>query len=159
MNTRPALPVRERRADDPRPYPRIHVGVFVEHHAVEIDAAHGVGIVGAVEPHLPAVDVVDAQLALVRAGADRAARLDRRAQIIPRHRLRLAQERREIGVARPRFLRSRRAAVQIVDAGHGLAGAAVRHDAGEALPAAVEGDELPARLVVDEDGNYSGSFH
>ena len=99
----PALPVGERRADDLRPHPRIHVGVFVEHHAVEIDAAHGVGIVGAVEPHLPAVDVVDAQLALVRAGADRASRRHRRAQIVPRHRLRLAQKRREVGEARPHF--------------------------------------------------------
>jgi hypothetical protein len=44
--------------------------------------------------------------------------------------------------------------VQIVDAGHGLAGAAVRHDAGEALRAAMEGDELPARPVVEADTSY-----
>jgi hypothetical protein len=88
------------------------------------------------------------------ARAGHAGGLDRRAQIIPRHRLRLAQERREIGVARPHLLRSRRTAVQIVDAGHGLAGAAVRHDAGEALRAAVEGDELPARPVVEPDASY-----
>src|SRR5262249_3779200 len=50
-------------------------------------------------------------------------------------------------------------AVQVVDAGHGLAGAAVRHDAGEALEAAMEGDELPARPVVEADASYSGSFH
>ncbi|MGA7487237.1 MAG: hypothetical protein WBW74_09930, partial [Xanthobacteraceae bacterium] len=66
---------------------------------------------------------------------------------------------REMEPARPQLLRSRRAAVQIVDARHGLAGAAVGHDAGEALPAAVERDELPARPVVDQAGNRSGRFH
>jgi len=38
-----------------------------------------------------------------------------------------------------------------VDAGHRLAGAAVRHDAGQALPAVVEVDELSALYVVDDE--------
>jgi hypothetical protein len=38
--------------------------------------------------------------------------------------------------------------MQILDAGHGLAGTAMGHDAGEALRSLVEGDELPSGLVV-----------
>ncbi|MBV8422041.1 MAG: hypothetical protein JOZ26_18690 [Hyphomicrobiales bacterium] len=44
-----------------------------------------------------------------------------------------------------------RTALQIVDAGHRLAGAAMRHDAGEALAPAMEGDELSALYVVDDE--------
>jgi hypothetical protein len=68
---------------------RARAGV-VEHDAVEIDAAHGVGIVGAVEPHLPAAGIIDAQLALVRGGAELATTYAK-----------ATQERREIGEARP----------------------------------------------------------
>jgi hypothetical protein len=38
--------------------------------------------------------------------------------------------------------------VQILDTGDRLAGAPVRHDAGEALPSGVEGDEVGSRSVV-----------
>jgi hypothetical protein len=38
--------------------------------------------------------------------------------------------------------------MQIVQAGHGLAGAAVGYDAGEALGAGVEGDELAAHGAI-----------
>jgi hypothetical protein len=44
-----------------------------------------------------------------------------------------------------------RAALQIVNAGHRLARAAVRHDAGEALGPVVEAEELLPLLVVDEE--------
>jgi len=45
-----------------------------------------------------------------------------------------------------------------VDAGHRLAGAAVRHDAGEALGPVVEGGELSALCVVDDElGCWHGS--
>jgi hypothetical protein len=69
----------------------------------------------------------------------------------PRHRLRLLEEGREIGEARPNLVRLSRAELQVVDAGHRLAGAAVGHDAGEALAAVVEGDELSALYVVDDE--------
>ena len=148
---RPALPIGQCRADDLRPHPRIHIGEFVEHDAVEVDAAQRIGIVGAVKPHLPAVGVIDAQLGVVRARSDRAQRRHGRAQIVPRHRLRLLEKGREIGEARPDLVRLSRAELQVVDTGHRLAGAAVRHDAGEALAAAMEGDELSALYVVDDE--------
>ena len=100
MNTAQPSRSAEARADDLRPHPRIHIGVFVEHDAVEVDAAQRVGVVGAVEPHLPAISIVDAQLALmqlapvVRTGRHGAA------QIVPRHRLRLLEKGRNIGKAR-----------------------------------------------------------
>jgi hypothetical protein len=46
------------------------------------------------------------------------------------------------------------AALQVLDAGDRLAGAAVGHDACEALAALVEGDELPARRVVEEEVGF-----
>jgi hypothetical protein len=130
---------------------RFHVGEFVEHDAVEVDAAQRVGIVGAVKPHLPAVGIIDAQLGFVHARPDRAQRRHGRAQIVPRHRLRLPQERREVGEPRPDLVRLSRAALQVVDAGHRLAGAAVRHDAGEARGPVVEGSELSTLYVVDDE--------
>ena len=153
---RPALPIGERRPDDLRPHPRVHVGVFVEHDAVEVDAAQRVGIVGAVEPDLPALGIIDAQLALVHGRAGRTCHRHRRAQVVPRHALGLAQERRQIGEARTHKRALHRAALQVMDAGHGLAGAAVGHDAGEALPPAMKGDELLSGPVVDQS---CGSFH
>src|SRR5262249_57611240 len=50
---RPALPIRQRRSDDLRPHARVHVCVFVEHDAVEVDAAQRVAIVPPTDPHLP----------------------------------------------------------------------------------------------------------
>ncbi|HVI65114.1 MAG TPA: hypothetical protein VM910_21400 [Bradyrhizobium sp.] len=97
---RPALPIGQRRPDDLRPHARVHVGVFVEHDTVEIDAAQRIGIVGAIEPHLPSVGIIDAQLGFVRARPDRPHRRHGVAQIVPRHRLRLLEEGREIGEAR-----------------------------------------------------------
>jgi ethanolamine transporter EutH len=41
--------------------------------------------------------------------------------------------------------------LQILDARHCLAGAAVRHDAGEALAPDMEGFQLAARFVVDDE--------
>ena len=145
----PALAVGECGADDLRPHARIHVGVFVEHDAVEIDAAHGIGIVGAVEPHLAAFGIIDPQLALVHGGAVPAQRRHPRTQVVPRHRLRLPQERRQIGEARPLQLAFQRLLLQLVHARDGLAGAAVGHDAGETLGPGMERSELRARAVVD----------
>jgi hypothetical protein len=155
-----AQPCRSAKAgrDDLRPHARVHAGVFVKHDAVEVDAAQRVGIVGAIEPHLPAAGIVDAQLGFVRARSGRAQRRHGRAQIIPRHRLRLLEEGREIGEARAHAQALACRALQVVDAGHRLAGAAVRHDAGEALGPVVEGDELSARCVVDDKlGCWHGS--
>jgi hypothetical protein len=42
-------------------------------------------------------------------------------------------------------------ALQVVDTGNRLAGATVRHDAGEALQAVMEANELIARSVVDDE--------
>jgi hypothetical protein len=147
---RPAAAIGQGRADDFRPHPRVHVGIFVEHDAVEIDAAQGVRVVGAVEAHLPALRIIDAQLALVHARAILAQRRRRRAQIVPRHRFRLLEEGREIGVARANFPVRDGRVLQVVNAGDRLAGAAMRHNAGEPLPAIVEGLELAARCVVDD---------
>ena len=80
-----------------------------------------------------------------------AQRRHRRAQVVPRHRLRLPQERRQIGEARPHRAGSQRLLLQLVDARDGLAGAAVGHDAGEALGPGMERSELHARPVVDLD--------
>ena len=155
---RPAAAIGQGRADDLRPHPRVHVSVFVEHDAVEIDAAQRIGVVGAVEAHLPALRIVHTQLALVHARAILAQRCHRSTQIVPRHRLRLLEEGREIGVARANARAFDCCALEVVDAGDGLAGAAVRHDAGEALGAIVEGIELAARCVIDDEfGRWHGS--
>jgi hypothetical protein len=115
---------------------------------------------GAVEAHLAVVDgVIDAQLALVHARAERAQWRRRRAQIVPRHRLRLLEEGREIGEARANFSARHRRALQILDAGDRLAGAAVRHNAGEAFGPDMEAFELAAgRVVGDEIGFTHGMF-
>ena len=62
---RPPLAVGERRADHLAPEMRAHLGVFVEHRAVEIDAAQRVRVVGAVELDARPVGQVDAELGLV----------------------------------------------------------------------------------------------
>jgi hypothetical protein len=85
----------------------------------------------------------------VRGRPEATQRRHRRAQVVPRHRLGLAQEWRDIGETRPHALASQRVALEFLDAGHGLAGAAVSHDAGETLGAVVEGVELVAGLVVE----------
>src|SRR5712692_9526400 len=79
------------------------------------------------------------------------------AQIVPRHRLRLLEKRREIGEARSNKLIPQRRALQVLDAGHGLAGAAMGDDAGEALGAGVERHELAALRIVDYDTRSSHS--
>jgi hypothetical protein len=154
---RPAGAVGERRAHHLRPQARVHVGVFVEHDAVEIDAAQRVRIVGAVEPHLPAVAVIDAQLAVMdRCARARAQR--RLAQIVPGDRLRLLEERRHIGKARPLLRAGERGGVQLGNAGDGLARAPVAHNAGKALRARVEGDELRARHIGGLLGRLDGTY-
>ena len=77
------------------------------------------------------------------------------AQIIPRHRFRLLQERRHIGKARPYPVTRKGCTVQIVNAGHGLARAAVRDDAGESLGAGMKRQELRARPI---DDRHFGGF-
>src|SRR5262249_30227778 len=62
----------------------------------------------------------------------------------------LLEERREIGKPRPHLRALDRGALEVVHARHGLAGAAVGDDAGEALATAGEGGELRAGGVVDE---------
>ncbi len=132
---RPALPVSERGTDDLGPDARVHVGIFIEHHAVEIDAAQRIRIVGAEQPHPPAIGIVDAQLRLMHPRPDRARRRHGGAQIVPGHLLGLPQERRQIGEARAQLLAQKRAAMQIVNAGDGFSGAPMGDDAGEALKA------------------------
>jgi hypothetical protein len=63
----------------------------------------------------------------------------------------LLEEGREIGEARTKARAFDCCALQGVDAGDRLAGAAVGHDAGEALGAGVEGVELHPRCVVDDE--------
>jgi len=63
----------------------------------------------------------------------------------------LLEEGRKIGQARPDALARHCRTLQVVDAPHRLAGAAVRHDAGEALQSIMETEELVARLVVDNE--------
>src|ERR1700738_5091851 len=99
---RPSLPVAETRANDLGPHPRIHVGIFVEHDAVEIEAAQGVRIIRPVKPDLAAVGIVGAQLGFIHRGPGLAQERHGIAQVIPRHGLGLFEERREIG--KPRVL-------------------------------------------------------
>ena len=154
---RPAGAIGEHGPDHLRPQPRVHVRVFVEHDAVEIDAVQRVRVVGAVEPHLPAVVVIDAQLAVV----DRSLFLsDRIAQVIPCDGLRLLEKGRHVGKARPDILGGHGAIPQLVNAGDRLARAPMRDDAGEALRAVVERHELRARnitvLALDPQGRAEG---
>ncbi len=151
---RPAGAVGERRADDFRPHARIHVGVFIEHHAVEIDAAQRVGIVGAVEAHLAAAGIIGAQLALMHARAHIEERRDRAAQIIPRHRLRLLKKGREIGEAGAQARAGDGRALQLVNTRHRLAGAAMGHGAGEALAARMEAEELLPLAIVEHEAGW-----
>ena len=144
----PALAVGDRRTDDLGPHARVHVGVFIEHHAVEIDAAQGVRIVGAVEPDLSAIGIIGAQLALVRRCSRRPPRRHRIAQIIPGHRFRLLEERREVGETRPNGARAQCRPLQVVNACHRLAGTPMRDDAGKTLGPCMEWRELRSRRIV-----------
>jgi hypothetical protein len=63
MNAAQPTTIRQRGADDLRPGQRVHVGVLVQHHAIEIEAAHPVEVVGAVEPDPSAVGQINPQLA------------------------------------------------------------------------------------------------
>jgi hypothetical protein len=77
----------------------------------------------------------------------------------PSDRLRLLEERRQIRKARPRLAARERGALQVLHARHRLAGAAMGHDAGEALAPPVEGGELRAGRVVDDQlGFLHGMF-
>src|SRR6266540_2197577 len=84
-----------------------------------------------------------------------AQRRRRRAQIVPRHCFRLLEEGRDIRETRANFRAPHRRVLQILDAGHRLAGAAVRHDAGEALAPDMEAFELAARRVVGDEVRWS----
>jgi hypothetical protein len=86
----------------------------------------------------------------VRVRAILAQRRRRRAQIVPGHRLRLLEGWRDIREPRANFRAPHRRVLQILDAGDRLAGAAVRHDAGEALAPEMKALELAARRVVDD---------
>ena len=61
----PAVTVSQGRADDLRPSPWVHVAVFVQNHAVEVDAAHPVVIVSPVKPDPVAGRKVHSQFGLV----------------------------------------------------------------------------------------------
>jgi hypothetical protein len=73
------------------------------------------------------------------------------AQIIPRDRFRLLEERRHIGKARPHPFTDKSRTMQILNAGHRLARPAVGDDAGEPLGARMKRKKLTARPVRDGD--------
>ncbi len=50
MNSAQPTAIGQRRPHHLRPDARMHLRIFVQHHAAEIKPARGVGIVGAVEP-------------------------------------------------------------------------------------------------------------
>jgi hypothetical protein len=63
--------VGEHRSDHLAPHGRAHVGVFIEHDAVEIGPAQPVRIVGAVDTNARAVDQLDPKLGFALGDGDR----------------------------------------------------------------------------------------
>lgn len=122
----PAQPVGEQRADHGREQSGVHVAptppggprgdpgvVLVEHQPVEVEAAQGVGPVGAEQADLPAAGQIDAQLGDVDLAAG-----DRRgvgAQVVPGDRLGLVAVGGDVGEARPLEAAGERALDQLVD--------------------------------------------
>jgi hypothetical protein len=133
----------------------IHVGIFVEHDAVEIEAAQGVRIIRAVKPDLAAVGIVGAQLGFIHRGPGLAQERHGIAQVIPRHGLGLFEERREIG--KPRVLPRGfdRTALELMNAGNRLASPAMGDDAGEALLAPMKRAELRSRAIIEILASHS----
>src|ERR1700704_619723 len=74
------------------------------------------------------------------------------AQVVPRPRLRLFLERRQIGEPRPHVARLHGGTLQLLHTRHRLAGAPVRDDAGEALAPLVERLPHLARRVIEDQG-------
>src|ERR1700730_362614 len=146
---RPSLPVAQTRANDLRPHPRIHVGIFVEHDAVEIEAAQGVRIIRPVKPDLAAVGIVGAQLGFIHRGPGLAQERHGIAQVIPRHGLGLFEERREIGKPRVLLRGFDRTALELMNAGNRLASPAMGDEAGEALLAPMKRAELRSRAIIE----------
>ena len=136
----PAVAVSQRRADHLRPGPRVHVAVFVQHHAVEVDTAHPVVVVGAVKPDPVAGREVHPQFGLVDRHSGDLRRIP--LQIAPGHVLGLRVIGRDVGEAAIRQgVKPKRRVHQVHDRRHRLSGPAMRHDGREAFPAGVVGDE------------------
>src|SRR6202040_2605036 len=77
------------------------------------------------------------------------------AQVIPRHGLGLFEERREIGKPRVLLRGFDRAALELMNAGNRLAGAAMGDEAGEALLAPMKRAELRARAIIEILASHS----
>src|SRR5690606_24774996 len=121
--------------------------VFVEHRAVEVDAAHAVIVVRPVEPQTRAVGQINTQLAFV----DLHTR-DRRGELLevrPRDVLGLRVERRDVREPGIRLLAPQSCVYEVHDAGDGLAGTPMRDNAGPTLLSQMERYELRSRAIAE----------
>ena len=57
---RPALPISQIRPDDLGPCPRVPLAEFITDHAVEIESAQTVEVIGPIEPDAPVAGQIDA---------------------------------------------------------------------------------------------------
>ena len=118
--------VCQSRADDLVPCGRVHVGVFVHDHMVEVQAAHPVSVVCAVEPDPSASRIVHPQLALVKLNAR-----DRRREaleILPRHVFSLNEGRRDVSPTGVQVFGPECGVDQVGDSRNSLSGTTMSHD-------------------------------
>ena len=144
---RPTLPIGQSRPDDLGPQTRVHIRELVQDHAIEVDAAQAVRVVGAVQPHPASVRHVDPQFANQRIPA-----WDRRGivnEVLPGHVLGLLVQRRDVGKARVVTLAFQRTLDQLVDATDGLAGPTMGDNTGVTLSAIVKWLKLRSRGIRD----------
>jgi hypothetical protein len=80
---RPAPAIAQRRPHHVEPHGRRHVGEFVEHHAVQVDAAQAIRVVTAVEANPRAADEVDTEFGFMRFGTAGKQRLSVLLQVAP----------------------------------------------------------------------------
>ena len=122
----PALAVGQHRAHHLAPHVRVLVGKLVEHHAIEVLTPDAVGIVCAIQRDAsPIVRELDVQLGLVDLDAGDVA--DEVFDVLPRHLLRLLQDRSHVAKAAARLALLGRLACQLGQRHDRLAAAAMHH--------------------------------
>ena len=137
------MSIRQHRTDDITPNRGCHVGIFIEHHPVEVGSAKSVRVIGSVESNACSVVwKVDMEFAFVGRCVER----DGVAlEVEPGDVFGLDVVWRDVGIAAVRLVAVDGVVDEVGDTGDGLATAAVGDDDGPALAAAVEGPEDGAR--------------
>src|SRR5229473_353875 len=67
----PTTSICESGPDDLRIEPRMHVSIFIEHDAIEVDAAQGIRVICAIQPDLSTIRIINSEFGDRDDGAER----------------------------------------------------------------------------------------